>query len=143
MPWLTASSPPTEVRERPSSNCPASERAKKKIPEARTARKTGDWSWKPHPAWVPPARRMSRTATIAQKGDEDAEGSVDLRAQLAAEAATLLGGLNEREAFEEEDGEDAGHQVEDDAAEEGEANGAEGGKGAGGSGASIGLGDND
>jgi hypothetical protein len=41
---------------------------------------------------------------------------------VAAEVLALFaGGLHEGEALEEEDGEDAGHQVEDDAAEEGKA----------------------
>ncbi len=29
--------------------------------------KAGDWNWKPHPSSLPPERRMSSTATIAQK----------------------------------------------------------------------------
>ena len=37
----------------------------------------------------------------------------------------FAGGVDQREALEEEDGEDAGHEVEQDAAEEGEAEGAE------------------
>ena len=57
------------------------------------------------------------------EGDENAEG-VD--PAVGAEAvAFLLRGLDEREAFDEEDGEDAGHEVEEDAADEGEACGSE------------------
>ena len=69
------------------------------------------------------------------EGDEDAEG-VD-EAVAAEVFALLAGGLQKGEAFEEEHREDAGHQVEDDAAEEGEADGGEGGD-AGGGGAGIG-----
>ncbi len=51
---------------------------------------------------------------------------------MAAEVLALLaGGLQEGEAFEEEDREDAGHQVEDDAAEKGETDGGERGDAAG------------
>src|ERR1700722_4937141 len=64
------------------------------------------------------------------EGDENAEG-VD-EAVAAEVLALLAGGLQEREAFEEEDREDAGHQVEDDAAEEGQADGGKGGDAAGG-----------
>src|SRR5207237_505345 len=66
------------------------------------------------------------------EGDQDAEG-VD-EAVAAEVFALLAGGLEEGEAFEEEDGEDAGHQVEDDAAEEGEADGGERSDAAGGGG---------
>ena len=51
------------------------------------------------------------------EGDEDAEG-VD-PAVGAELAAFLLRGLDEREAFDEEDGKDAGHEVEEDSADEG------------------------
>ena len=63
------------------------------------------------------------------EGDEDAE-----RVDEAVEAevfAFLIGGLEKGEAFEEEHGEDAGHQVEDDATEEGEADGCKCGDAAG------------
>ncbi len=63
------------------------------------------------------------------EGDEDAEG-VD-EAVAAEMLALLAGGLQEGESFEEEDGEDAGHQVEDDAAEERQAYGGKRGDAAG------------
>ena len=56
------------------------------------------------------------------EGDQNAEG-VD-EAVAAEVLALLAGGLQKGEAFEEEDRKDAGHQVEDDAAEEGQADGA-------------------
>jgi hypothetical protein len=84
---LLASSPPTLVRERPMSKRPASESAKKKRPAARRAMKVGDWSWKPHPAWLPPARRSEQDADDGPEGDQDAEGVDEA---VAAEAACAL-----------------------------------------------------
>ena len=55
--------------------------------------------------------------------DKDAEG-VD-EAVAAKVFALLAGGLQKGETFEEEDGEDARHQVENDAAEKGQADGGE------------------
>ena len=87
--------------------------------------KVGDWSWKPHPAWEPPARRTQQNGDDGPEGDEDAK-RVD-ETVAAKLLALFAGGLDEGEALEEEHGEDAGHQVEDDAAEEGEADGGGGG----------------
>ena len=58
---------------------------------------------------------------MAQKGGGEQGGSEGVDQAMAAQAAAFFpGGLHQREALEEEHGEDAGHQVEDDAAQEGE-----------------------
>ncbi len=117
------------MRERPRSNWPASERAKKKRPSGEE----GEEGWGLE--LEAPSGLAAAGAEDEEDGDDDPEGDEDAEGvdeAVAAEAAALFaGGLDEREAFEEENREDAGHQVEDDAAEEGEADGAEDGDAAG------------
>jgi hypothetical protein len=58
---------PFPVRLRPTSNWPRSESAIRKSNNVMTTTKAGDWSWNPHPAWCPPALRISRSAASDQK----------------------------------------------------------------------------
>jgi len=58
---------PIPVAVRPNSKTPLMLSAKASIAAARPKTNSGDWSWKPHPSWRPAARRMSSTATTAQK----------------------------------------------------------------------------
>ena len=59
-----------------------------------------------------------KDADDSPEGDQNSEGVDD--AMTAEAAAFFAGGLQKGEAFEEENREDAGHQIEDDAADEGQ-----------------------
>ncbi len=106
------------MSERPSSNCPASESEKKKRPAA-SSDEDGRLELEA------PSGLAAACAEAEKDGDDDPERDEDAERvdeAVAAEAAAFFArGLHEGEAFEEEHGEDAGHQVENDAAEEGEA----------------------
>jgi hypothetical protein len=78
-----------------------------------------------------PAELLARGAENDEDGDDSPEGDEDAEgvdpAVGAEVAAFLLRRLDEREAFDEEDGEDAGHEVEEDSADEGQGSGPEDG----------------
>jgi hypothetical protein len=55
------------VRERPISNCPASDRPRKNSRPAMRKRKMGDWNWNPQPSRAPADRSAMSTPTRIQK----------------------------------------------------------------------------
>ena len=104
---------------RPISNCPASERPRKNSSPAISARNTGDWNWNPQPSVAPAARSTSSTPTSSPERDQNAR-RVDeaVRAQLVP---LLAAGLHQRQPLQKQHRKDAGHQVQQQSAEKGEA----------------------
>jgi hypothetical protein len=109
---------PIPVAVRPNSNTPLMLSANASIAAASPKTNAGDWSWNPQPSWLPPARRTARIARQHPERDEDARGEDEpVERDLAAVGPGLV---HESEDLDPEHGKDARHQVEDEAADEGE-----------------------
>ena len=94
-----------------------------------TPRSAGDWSWKPQPTCCPPARSRSRTPRSAQ--NETRTPAVNTSPCTRACPGVVPRLLHEAEDLQGEDGQDAGHEVQDQTADERESQG-EGKPGGGG-----------
>jgi hypothetical protein len=108
---------PTPVALRPNSNRPLMLSAKTSITAASPNTKAGDCSWKPQPSWLPPARSTASTPASIQNESSTPRRTPGRGHHLAAVGARLL---HEAEDLDPEHGKDARHEVQDQAADEGE-----------------------
>jgi hypothetical protein len=84
-----------------------------------TATKAGCWNWKAQLSWWP--ARLKPTMRAARKEEPGEDAGDEGEAEREDAARGFAGLADESEYLEGDDREDAGHDVEDEAAEEAEA----------------------